>query len=73
MGSENGITELGIEMIVVIVASAISYFVLYLVAKKHPGGHLAKPHGVRDVWIMINGVLVGIVFVGLLWMIMETV
>lgn len=63
----NGIIYFAIDMAAVVVVSALVYWVLYLIAKAHPDGTLAKPNGVRDVWIMFNGLLAGFVLVGIIW------
>lgn len=63
----NGIIYFAIDMVAVVVASALIYLILHLIAKANPDGTLAQPHGVRDVWIMLNGLLFGFLLVGIIW------
>lgn len=54
---------LALEMGILVIVSALIYLILRLIAKFNPDGYLAKPHGVRDVWIVFNGLLCGFIMV----------
>lgn len=58
---------LAVEIVVLVIVSALVYLILRLIAKSRPDGYLARPHGVSNVWMLVNCQLIGFLLVFLMF------
>lgn len=58
---------LTVEIGVLVIVSASVYLILRLIAKSKPDGYIARPHGVSNVWMLVNCQLIGFLLVFLMF------